>query len=88
MVEEEKLYANAFIRKKVVTKSGKSLGEVFDLMFETRTGEILQLLLKNTTSYCEGLELEKDQKTGATLIPFSAVIAKGDFIVVEEEEIV
>ena len=33
-------------------------------------------------------KLEKDQKTGGTLIPFSSVIAKGDFIVVEEEEIV
>jgi sporulation protein YlmC with PRC-barrel domain len=88
MVDEEKRYSNEFLRKKLVTKSGKALGEIQDLIFETRTGEILQIVLKNPTSYCDGLELERDNKTKNILIPFSAVIAVGDFIVVEEEELV
>jgi sporulation protein YlmC with PRC-barrel domain len=43
--------------------------------------------LKNTTSYTKDLELEAT-KTGEQLIPFSAVIALGDFVVVAEEDIV
>jgi len=35
----------------VVTKEGKRLGMVKDISFETRTGELLQLLLKDVTSY-------------------------------------
>ena len=35
-----------FINKPVVTKEGKRLGVVKDITFETRTGELIQLLLK------------------------------------------
>jgi sporulation protein YlmC with PRC-barrel domain len=45
------------------------------------------LVLKNPTTYTEKLELEKN-KEGSLLIPFSAVIAMGDFMVVSEEDIV
>jgi sporulation protein YlmC with PRC-barrel domain len=45
------------------------------------------MILKNPTSYTEKLELEKD-KHGNILIPFSAVIAVGDFLVVAEEDII
>ena len=57
------------------------------MSFETRTGEIIHLVVKNPTGYCEGLELEKD-KAGSALIPYSAVVAVGDFVVVAEEEII
>ena len=72
--------------KKVVTKSGKVFGEVKNLTFEVRTGEILQLVLKNTTGYCEGLDLERT-KQNEVLVPYSAVVALGDFVVVAEEDI-
>ena len=45
------------------------------------------MLLRNPTSYTDRMELEKT-KEGDILIPFSAVIASGDFIVVAEEDIV
>ena len=45
------------------------------------------MVLKNPTSYTERLELERS-KEGELLIPFSAVIAVGDFMVVAEEDIV
>lgn len=73
--------------KKVVTKSGKVFGEVSNILFETRTGELLHLALRNTTGYCEGLELERT-KQNEVLVPFSSVVALGDFIVVAEEEII
>ena len=85
--EEEKKYSKQLLGKTVVTKSGKRFGEVGNITFETRTGELINVVLKNPTSYTEGLELEKD-KRGSLLIPFSAVIAIGDFIVVSEEDIV
>lgn len=87
MVEEEKKYSKQIIGKIVVTKSGKRFGEVGNVTFETRTGELIQVILKNPTSYAEGLELEKD-KGGLLMIPYSAVIAVGDFVVVSEEDIV
>ncbi len=84
---DEKTTSKHIIGKKVVTKSGKVFGEVSNLIFETRTGEILQISLRNTTGYCEGLDLEKT-KQGEVLVPYSAVVALGDFIVVAEEEII
>jgi sporulation protein YlmC with PRC-barrel domain len=41
----------------------------------------------NPTSYIEKLELEKT-KEGNILVPFSAVIAVGDFVVLAEEDII
>ena len=86
MAEEDKKYSKQLLSKTVVSKTGKRFGEVGDLSFETRTGEIIQIILKNPTGYCEGLELEKS-KSGSLLIPYSAVIAVGDFVVVAEEDI-
>ena len=45
------------------------------------------MILKNPTPYTEKLELEKD-KENHILIPFSAVIAMGDFMVISEEDII
>jgi len=87
MPEEDKKYSKQLIGKTVVTKSGKKFGEVGNIIFETRTGELIQITLKNQTSYTDGLELEKDQENNL-LIPFSAVIAVGDFIVISEEDII
>lgn len=84
---EEKKYSKQLIGKTVVSKTGKRFGEVSDITFETRTGELLQIILKNPTGYTEGLELEQS-KEGNLVIPFSAVIAVGDFVVVAEEDII
>jgi len=86
-MDDEKRYTRQILGKKVVSKSGKVFGEVNNLMFEVRTGEVLHLVLRNPTGYCEGLDLEKT-KQGEVLIPYSAVVALGDFVVVAEEEII
>jgi len=83
----DKRYSKHVIGKIVVSKTGKKFGEVANLTFETRTGELINVILKNPTSYINGLNLEKDD-SGKLLIPFSAVLAIGDFVVVSEEEIV
>lgn len=87
MAEEEKKFSKQLIGKTVVSKTGKRFGEVGDIIFETRSGELIHLVLTSPTPYTEKLELEKD-KEGNILIPFSAVIAIGDFMVVSEEDII
>jgi sporulation protein YlmC with PRC-barrel domain len=85
--EKERSYSKELIGKTVVSKTGKKFGEVGDLIFEVNSGELIHLALKGPTSYTDRLELERS-KEGDVLIPFSAVIASGDFIVVSEEDII
>ena len=87
MAEDEKKFSKQLIGKTVVSKSGKRFGEVGDIVFETRSGELIHLVLVNPTTYIEKLELEKD-KFGNLLVPFSSVVAIGDFMVVAEEDII
>jgi len=86
MEEDEKIFSRDLIGKTIVSKTGKKFGLVADVEFETRSGELINIILKNSTQSAERLELEKDQM-GSFKIPFSAVIAVGDFLVVEEEDI-
>ncbi len=87
MAEEDKRFSKELIGKTIVSKNGKRFGEVGDLIFETRTGELINIVLINPTVYTEKLELEKD-KSNSILIPYSAVIATGDFLVIAEEDII
>lgn len=87
MPEDDKKFSKQLIGKTVVSKSGKKFGEVKDIIFETKSGELIHLVLKNPTSQVEKLELEKN-KDGDILIPYHSVIATGDFMVVAEEDLV
>ena len=86
-MDDEKRSVRHLMGKRVVTKTGKIFGDVSNLIFEVKTGELLQLALKNTTGYAEGLDLERT-KSNEVLIPFGAVVALGDFVVVAEEDII
>ncbi|MDO8481013.1 MAG: PRC-barrel domain-containing protein [Nanoarchaeota archaeon] len=87
MADEEKKFGKQILGKTVVSKSGKKFGMVGDIIFEARTGELIHLVLTNPTEYTGRLELERD-KESRMLIPFSSVIAVGDFVVVSEEDII
>jgi sporulation protein YlmC with PRC-barrel domain len=82
----EKKPLREFVGKLVVTKEGKRLGSVKDISFETRTGELIQLLIKETTQYAKNLNLEMSSSREA-LIPYNTIIAVGDFVVVSEEDL-
>lgn len=87
MEEKGKNYSKELLGKTIVSKSGKKFGEVGDLIFEVGSGELIHIQLKNPTVYMERMELEKT-KEGQILIPFSAVIATGDYVVIAEEDII
>ena len=72
--------------KLVVTKEGKRLGLVRDITFETGTGELIQIALKDSTPYTKNLNLEISSAK-ETLIPYNSIIAIGDFVVVSEEDL-
>ncbi|MBS3088099.1 PRC-barrel domain-containing protein [Candidatus Pacearchaeota archaeon] len=76
----------ALLGKQVVTKEGKNLGIIRDITFEARTGELIHMILQNLTTYTSNLSLERTKNKEA-LIPYNAVIAIGDFIVVSEEDL-
>ena len=82
----EKKPHKEILNKAVVTKEGKRLGIVKDITFETRTGELIHLAIKDITPYANQLNLERSNQ-GEILIPYNAIIAIGDFVVISEEDL-
>ncbi len=85
--EEDRKFGKQVLGREVVSKSGKKFGVVGDVVFEVKSGELIHIVLKSPTQYADRLELEKS-KEGQALIPYSAVMAVGDMVVVSEEDIV
>jgi sporulation protein YlmC with PRC-barrel domain len=81
----EKRPARELVGKLVVTKEGRKIGIIKDITFETRSGELIQLVTMNNTPYANSLNLEVG-KSGEMMIPFSSILAVGDFVVVNEED--
>ena len=73
--------------KMIVTKEGKRLGFVKDLTFETVSGELINVVVKDSTPYTKNLNLEKTS-ANELLIPFNSIIAVGDFLIVSEEDLI
>jgi sporulation protein YlmC with PRC-barrel domain len=76
----------SLLGKQVVTKEGKKLGLIKDITFESRTGELIHVVIKDLTSYTANLSLERTSAKEA-LVPYNSVIAVGDFVVVSEEDL-
>jgi sporulation protein YlmC with PRC-barrel domain len=86
-MQTEKISFNSIISKMIVTKEGKRLGFVKDVTFETKSGELINLVVKDSTSYTRNLNLERSS-SNELLIPYSAIIAIGDFVIVSEEDLI
>ncbi|MDO8468056.1 MAG: PRC-barrel domain-containing protein [Nanoarchaeota archaeon] len=78
---------STILSKMIVTKEGKRLGFVKDITFETKSGELINIVVKDSTPYTRNLNLEKT-KSDEFLIPYSAIIAIGDFVIVSEEDLI
>lgn len=83
---QEKVLSKKLLSRVVVSKSGKKFGEVGDLIFDTKSGEIIDFSIQNPTKYVQDVSMEKDSN-GDYLVPFHSVIAIGDFVVIAEEDI-
>ena len=86
-MQDNKPPFHSLIGKMIVTKEGKRLGFVRDLIFETRSGELINIVVKDATPYSRSLNLEHTSSSDL-LIPYSSIIAIGDFIIVSEEDLV
>jgi sporulation protein YlmC with PRC-barrel domain len=86
-MQENKNPFSALLGKMIVTKEGKRLGFIKDITFETRSGELINLVVRDSTLYTKNLSLEKTT-SGDLLIPYSAIIAIGDFVIVSEEDLI
>lgn len=86
-MQSEKRSFNSIVSKMIVTKEGKRLGFVKDIAFETKSGELINLIVKDATSYTRNLNLERSS-SNELLIPYSSIIAIGDFVIVSEEDLI
>ena len=82
----EKKPHKEILNKAVVTKEGRRLGLIKDITFETRTGELIQVVVKDSTPYTRNLNLEMSPNKDV-LIPYNTIIAIGDFVVISEEDL-
>ena len=78
---------SSILAKMIVTKEGKRLGFVKDITFETNSGELINIIVKDPTIYTKNLNLEKTN-SNELLIPYSAIIAISDFVIVSEEDLI
>ena len=78
---------SSLLGKMIVTKEGKRLGFVRDITFETGSGEIIHLVVKDATPYTRNLNLER-VGSNDLLIPYNSIIAIGDFVIVSEEDLI
>jgi len=86
-MQTEKNAFGSLLGKMIVTKEGKRLGFVKDITFETASGELINILVKDSTPYTNNLNLEKTP-SNELLIPYSAIIAISDFVIVSEEDLI
>ena len=71
----------------VSDETGKKFGTVGDVSFITESGELMNVVLVDPTKYVAELNVQEDER-GRYLVPFSAVKAVGEFIIVSEKDII
>ena len=86
-MQSNKNLFSTIVGKMIVTKEGKRLGFVKDITFETKSGELINLIVKDSTPYTKNLNLERTN-SNELLIPYSAIIAIADFVIVSEEDLI
>ncbi len=76
-----KIFAGSIAGMEVVNIGGTVLGELENMVFNTDTGELIDLVVKPNS----GLPRNKYREDGKhVLIPFCSVSAINDYIVVDE----
>ncbi len=87
-MSEERVKSKDLIGKIIISEeTGKKFGVVGDIDYITESGELINLVIVDTTSHIANMNLQRDEKN-RLLIPFSAVKSVGDFVIVSEKDIV
>lgn len=85
---EERIRSKELIGKILVSEeTGKKFGVIGDIDYVSESGELLNLVLSETTPHTATLSLPSDDRK-RVLVPFSAVKSVGDFVIVSEKDIV
>ena len=85
---EERVRSKELIGKILVSEeTGKKFGMIGDIDYITESGELVNLVLSETTPHTASLNLPTDEKK-RILVPFSAVKSVGDFVIVAEKDII
>ena len=85
---EERLRSKELIGKVLVSEeTGKKFGVIGDIDYVIESGELMSLVLSETTPHTSTLNLPVDDRK-RMLVPFSAVKSVGDFVIVSEKDIV
>ncbi len=71
----------------VSDETGRKFGVVGDVSFITESGELMNVVLVDPTKYMAELNVQEDER-GRFLVPFSAVKAVGEFVIISEKDIV
>ena len=88
MVTDARVRAADIVGKTIISEeSGRKFGVVSNIDFITESGELLNLIVEESTKHLDDLSLKSDDK-GRILIPFSAVKSIGDFVIVSENELI
>jgi len=83
------IIAKQLAAKKVITNTGEQVGALSDLVIDEVTGKIISVIVEvNTDSKVMQKYLQKVEADGKMLeLPYSAVRAVKDFIIVDEREL-
>ncbi len=71
--------------KKVITNEGEEFGRLVDMDIDELSGKIEQLVLEPNPDHPLTEKVRKEE--GMAIIPYSSVLAIGDFIIVEKKSI-
>ncbi len=83
-----KIRGGDLVGKTIVSEEkGRTFGEVDDVSFVSETGELMNLLVTDSTQHLNDINVEQDS-SGRFMIPFSAVKSVGDFVIVSQDDIV
>jgi sporulation protein YlmC with PRC-barrel domain len=85
---ENRVRAADIVGKTIISEeTGRKFGVVSNIDFITESGELLNLLVDQSTKHLSDLNLKTDDK-GRILVPFSAVKSIGDFVIVSENDLI
>lgn len=87
-MEEERIRSKELIGKVLVSEeTGKKFGVIGDIDYVGESGELMNLVLSETTPHAATMNLPSDDDE-RVLVPFSAVKSVGDFVIVSEKDII